>query len=149
MPLTSESSSRWIFRSARTIACGAVLLLLYLPASDMVPIAQWNLHTWGRLRERHRDAPDTGQDRANQALASVLPATGVVGFLNASTGDATRARYFLQYSLAPRLLVPSIDQEFVIEYGVPSATTGLSRDARFALVKEFAQDLRVFRRISR
>jgi len=126
-----------------------VLLLLYLPASDLVPVAEWNLHTWGRLRERRRDAPDTGQDRINHELTSFLPATGAVGFLNASTGDATRARFFLQYSLAPRLLVPSIDQDFVIEFGVPTATTGLSRDPRFALVKEFAQDLRVFRRVSR
>lgn len=132
-----------------SFASGAVVLLLSLPASDMVPIAQWNLHTWGRLQERRRDAPDTGQDRLNRELTPFLPAAGPIGFLNVSGGDATRAQFFLQYSLAPRTLVASTDQEFVIEFGVPAGTVGLSGDARFGLVKSFAVDLRVFRRVSR
>ena len=142
------SSGRGI-RFVRTVAGATVLLLLYLPASRLVPITQWNLHTWGRLNERKRDAPDAGQDRINQQLTSYLPATGRVGFVNVTAGDATRARFFLQYSLAPRLVVPSLDEEFVVEYGVPGDATGLGRDTRFALVKEVAYDLRLFRRVSR
>jgi len=126
-----------------------VLLLLGLPTSDLLRVAQWNLHIWGRLRQLARDAPGTSQDRLNQELASYLPPTGIIGFLNVSGGDARRAWFFLQYSLAPRTLVPSIDQEFVIEYGVSPGANGLGRDAHFALVKAFADDLRVFRRISR
>ena len=115
----------------------------------MLPVAQWNLHIWGRLRQLSRNAPDTNQDLANRELTAFLPATGLVGFLNVSGGDARRVWFFLQYSLAPRTLVPSIDQEFVIEYGIPSGTPGLGGDARFALVKAITVDLRVFRRVSR
>ena len=146
--MRSELSARWI-RSARALAGGAVVLLLSLPASDMLPVAQWNLHIWGRLRQLARDAPDTTQDLANRELTAFLPASGLVGFLNVSGGDATREWYFLQYSLAPRTVVPSIDQEFVIEYGIPTGTPGLGGDARFTLVKAFAVNLRVFRRVSR
>lgn len=148
LTVRSERYHRWI-RCARAFAGGAILLLLFLPTSDMFAVAQWNLHTWGRLRQLARAAPDTARDLANRELASVLPTTGLVGFLNVSDGDATPVWYFLQYSLAPRTVVPSIDQEFVIEYGIPTRTTGLGGDARFALVKAFAADLRVFRRISR
>jgi len=136
-------------RTARAIAGGAVLLLLCLPASDLLPVARWNLHIWDRFRELSRDAPDTGQDRFNRELAPYLPLTGPVGFLNVSPGDPKRTWFFLQYSLAPRTLVASIDQEFVIESGVPAGATGLGQDPRFALVKSFADDLRVFRRVVR
>ena len=93
--MRSEPSLRWI-RSARAIAGGAVLLLLCLPASDMLPVAQWNLHIWGRLRQLARNAPDTSQDLANRELTAFLPATGPVGFLNVSAGDPRRAWFFLQ-----------------------------------------------------
>ena len=124
------------------------MLLLSLPASDLLRTMQLNLHTWSRLRQQERYAPDTSEDLANRELARFLPPKGQVGFLNVSGGDATRTWFFLQYSLAPRTLVPSIDHEFVIEYGGPRGTAGLSGDARFGLVKAFANNVRVFRRVS-
>jgi len=144
----SSPPGMWI-RSRRAIAGGAVLLTLCLPASDLLPAARWNLHIWSRLRQLVRNAPDTNQDLANRELVPFLPPAGPVGFLNVSSGDPTRPWFFLQYSLAPRTVVASIDQEFVIEYGVPTGTAGLSRDVRFALVKAFGDDLRLFRRVSR
>ena len=120
-----------------------------LPAWDSVPIVRRNLHVWGRLRQLARQSPDTGQDLENSALAPFLPPAGPVGFVSVSPADPKRTWFFLQYSLAPRTLVPSIDQEFVIEHGVPTGATGLGRDPRFALVKAFGDDLRVFRRVSR
>ena len=147
MPVRSDPSYRWI-RLRRVIAGGAVLLLC-LPASDIIPAAQWNLHVWGRLRQLARQAPDTGQDRENFALAPFLPPAGPVGFVSVSPADPKRTWFFLQYSLAPRTLVPSADPEFVIEHGVPSGAAGLGSDPRFALVKAFGDDLRVFRRVSR
>jgi hypothetical protein len=138
-----------IVGSLRQAVAGLAVVLLSLPASALIPSAQWNLHVWSRLRQLRRDAPDVGQDRFNRELTPFLPPAGRIGFLNVSTEDPRRPWFFLQYSLAPRTLVPSIEEQFVIEYGAPRGAAGLSRDGRFALVKALGDELRVFRRISR
>jgi hypothetical protein len=145
LPNRSGTSRRWI-RFRHAVAACAVLMLS-LPASDLVRTGQSNLRISSSLRQLGRYPPDTSRDLANRELTRFLPPTGQVGFLNVSGRDATQTWFFLQYSLAPRTLVPSIDHEFVIEFGAREAA-GLSGDTRFRFVKAFANDLRVFRRVS-
>lgn len=122
-------------------------LLLVLPASAILPMTRWNLHVWQRLHTARRESPDIGLDRVHRALAFHLPARGVVGFQHVGDPDQRRLFFRLQYSLAPRKIVTSTDQEFVIEAGPPAASGSLSRNPRFVLVVALDDELRLFRRL--
>jgi hypothetical protein len=111
-------------------------------------------HAWAQLRHAHRDAADSVDDATNRALISYLPRDGVIGFSVASVSamspaDRLRVEQFLQYSLAPRVLVLSTDQTFVIEYVTPDARVSLADDPAFALVASSDDRLRLFRRLAR
>ena len=125
------------------------LPLLLLSAWDAVPMARANLQLWSRLRQRHREPPDTGWDRFYAEMIPYLPARGRVGLVQAATpGTPVQQRqyYFLQYALAPRLVMPGADEEFVIVYGPPAARASLLDPTKFALVKPFEDDFALYRR---
>jgi len=125
------------------------LVLLMLPISDSIPLTRSRLQLWGRLRARHHRAPDADRDRAYAQLRLYLPPTGRVGLVQAApTGTTAREReyFFLQYALAPRLLVPGADQEFVVVCPASAAASRLDLSA-FAAVGRFGDDFALYRRI--
>lgn len=125
------------------------LPILCLSAWGSIPRIRDNAHVWSRLRERHREPADTGWDRYYRQLLPYLPERGAVGLVQvAAPGDIAREReyYFLQYALAPRLVMPGADQEFVIAYGPPAPAAALLPASRFALVRQFYDDFALYRR---
>jgi hypothetical protein len=149
--LAPVSGSRSV-RQARSTAAAVVLLLLLLPASDLLPLTRWNWHLWTRLREAGRETPDSGVDRFNQQLAMYMPMHGAIGFVSTDppqSPDVSRVYGFLQYSLAPRLLVRSSDFPLVILYSPGSADPALLHDPQFTLVATPGNGLFVLRRIGR
>jgi hypothetical protein len=137
---------------ARSIAGTAVLLLLLVPASDLLPLTRWNWHLWGRLREAGRQAPDTATDQFYQRLAAYLPARGTVGFMSTDplqSADVARVFGFLQYSLSPRQIIGSADCPVVIFYSPGSADPAILHEHQFALVSAPGNGLFVLRRTGR
>lgn len=125
------------------------LPLLLLSAWDCLPKAREGLQLWSRLRQRHRDAPDIGWDQFYSGMAPYLPARGRVGLVQAATAGTPaqqRQYYFLQYALAPRLVMPGPDEEFVIAYGPPATRSTLLDTSKFALVNAFEDDFALYRR---
>lgn len=125
------------------------LPILLLSAWDCVPMARANLQLWSRLRQRHRDAPDVSWDRFYAELVPYLPTRGRVGLVQAAAVGSTaqqRQRYFLQYALAPRLVMPGTDEEFVIAYGPPESQASLVDHAKFRLVRLFEDEFALYRR---
>jgi hypothetical protein len=127
------------------------LPILLLSAWDSVPMARANLQLWSRMRQRHRGAPDVGWDRFYAELLPYLPTRGRVGLVQvAAPGSipSQRQRYYLQYALAPRLVMPGADEEFVIAYGPPAARTALLDPSKFTLVRLFEDEFALYRRTS-
>lgn len=138
----------------RLIAAALLTLGLLWPAWAGEPDLAWQLHVWNRLKQAGRRAPDSDIDAANRALLSYLPPAAPVGFSVASLAGRTPAdqqhlEQFLQYSIAPRPLVLSIDPDFVIESGPPAGPASLAHDPSFVLVVAINDDLRLFRRVKR
>ena len=130
----------------------SILLLasLLLPAWDSVPRLRSHLQLWERLRARDRDGPDSGWDRYYAQLKPYLPSRGRIGIVQAAAPHTTgqeREYYFLQYALAPRLLVPGSDAEFVIACGPPSAAATLLDLSKFVVVRQFYDDFALYRRV--
>jgi len=133
----------------REWASFAVLLVLVLPCASLIPSMRWNLHVLGRLRAVERAAPDSDTDRIYRSLIPHLPETGPIAFdapKSMSATDASRTLYFLQYSLAPRMVLPFSDSPWVIAVGAPDAA--LRDDRRYALVADTGTDVRLFHRIA-
>ena len=125
------------------------LPILLLSAWDCVPKARDGLQLWSRLRQRHRDAPDTAWDRFYSGMAPYLPARGRVGLVQAATAGTPaqqRQYYFLQYALAPRLVMPGAGEEFVIAYGPSATRSTLFDSSKFALVNTFEDEFALYRR---
>jgi hypothetical protein len=133
----------------RQIAAGMVALLLFIPASAMVPTAQWNVHLVQRLLAMRRISPDAGLDLYFRRLVPFLPAKGDVGFRHLGPPDEDRTFFRMQYALAPRQLLRSAEAEFVVEFGPLDAEGSLGRDTRFVLVTSPGEDLRLYRRLGR
>jgi hypothetical protein len=126
------------------------LALLALPIRDAAAAASRNYDLWSRMRARGRVAPDSGWDREYRALLPYLPASQPIGLVQAFPGanTATRERhyYVLQYALAPRLIRPGVDQEFVVVQGAAeNAATALDA-ATFTLIRRFGDDFALYRR---
>jgi hypothetical protein len=130
------------------------LPILLLSAWDSVLLARGNLQLWSRMRQRHRGAPDVGWDRFYAGLLPYLPTRGRVGLVQvAAPGSIPRQRqqYYLQYALAPRLVMPGApgeNEEFVIVYGPPAARTALLDPSKFTLVRLFEDEFALYRRTS-
>ena len=123
--------------------------LLFLSAWDCVSKARDQVQLWSRLRQRQRVAPDTGWDRFYSGLALYLPTRGRVGLVQvAQPGTPVHGRqyFFLQYALAPRLVMPGADEEFVVAYGPPAARESLLDTSKFTLVKLFEDEFALYRR---
>lgn len=136
----------------RRLAPVIPLALLILPLWDAAAGALRNLELWSRLRNRGRIAPDTGWDREYRALVPHLPPAAAVGLVQALPGDTTtreRHYYFLQYALAPRLVIPGVDQEFVVVQGAASDAERVVDAATFTLVRRFGDDFALYRRTRR
>jgi hypothetical protein len=129
------------------------LALLVLPAKDAASAASRNYELWARMRARGRVAPDSGWDREYRALLPHLPATGPIGLIQALPGSntATRERhyYFLQYALAPRLVLPGADLEFVVVQGTAANAAAAVDPAAFTLIRRFGDDFALYRRTTR
>jgi hypothetical protein len=134
----------------RRLAGALVSLFLLYPAADSVRLIRWNIHLWQRLHWRE-EAPQATFDRYLRAVEAYVPASGRIGLVlvGLPQHEAVRVRYFLQYALAPRQIVPSSDPAFVIVYGPASGESPLFDRAAFQLVKVLGDDLRVFRRLVR
>jgi hypothetical protein len=129
------------------------LALLALSARDILATATVQYELWSRLRLRQRVPPDTGWDREYRALVPYLPPHDPIGLLQALPGanTATRERhyYFLQYALAPRLVRPGLDREFVVVQGPPAASAAAIDPAVFTLIRRFGDDFALYRRTVR
>ena len=123
--------------------------ILLVSAWDCVPTAHVNLQRWSRLRERGRVAPDTNWDRAYAEVGIHLPPRVRVGLVQAApagTPAHERQYYFFQYALAPRLVIPGADEEFVIAYGPRAAQSSLLDSNTFVQVRAFEEDFALYRR---
>jgi hypothetical protein len=129
------------------------LALLALPAGDAASAASRNYELWARMRARGRVPPDSGWDREYRALMPYLPASESIGLVQAFPGSSTATRerhyYFLQYSLAPRLVMPGVDHEFVVVQGAPADAAAAIDAAAFTLVRRFGEDFALYRRTTR
>ena len=140
------------FDRARTLA--AVGLVLW---------AGYRAHLPAIIEDRRLLALPRGEgdpidqlDRQFQSLTSWLPARGTVGYLPPLAGEAYGGFYVAEYALAPRIVVPGTDSEFVIvpAEAVPGAhrtsTASISEDPRlegFLLYREFDTGARIYRRV--
>ena len=129
------------------------LALLVLPARDAANAASRNYDLWSRMRARGRIAPDTGWDHAYRALVPYLPASAPVGLVQAFPGSNVTSRerhyYFLQYAIAPRLVLPGVDQGFVVVQGAAKDAASAIDAATFTLVQRFGDDFALYRRNAR
>ena len=126
--------------------------VLLLPAWDALASASRNSELWSRLRTRGRVAPDTGWDREYRALLPYLPAAVPIGLVQAFPGNTTareRQYYFLQYAMAPRLVIPGVEQEFVVVQGGAADADRAIDHAAFTLVQRFGDDFALYRRMRR
>ena len=83
-------------------------------------------------------------------LGLYLPLPGRVGIVQSAppgTPAQQREYYFLRYALAPRLIVPGTDEEFVIMCGPASAAGSLLDLSRFVAVRQFDSDFTLYRRV--
>jgi hypothetical protein len=126
---------------------------LLLPSAwDAVAAASRNAALWSRLRTRGGVAPDTGWDREYRALLPYLPPSDPIGLVQrAPAGTPTHERqyYFLQYAVAPRLVMPGAAAEFVVVHAAPAAAGGLIDQAAFTLIERFGDDFALYRRTRR
>ena len=127
-----------------------LLALLVLPLRDGLPFARVRLQSWEKLRARHREAPDSGWDRSYGELG-LYPAAARTRRHRSerSARDARAAARVLlpSYTLAPRLIVPGTDEEFVIMCGPASAAGSLLDLSRFVAVRQFDSDFTLYRRV--
>ena len=97
-------------------------MLLALPAIAILLGAEQVARTARQeyvARTQGADVPE----QIEQTLApvrAVLPAYGHIGYLNPDhswvDAKATRTYYLTQYALAPRVVTPGVDQEYVIYF---------------------------------
>lgn len=125
---------------------------LLLSAWDAAFAASRNTERWSRLRTRGHVAPDTGWDREYRALLPYLPASapiGLVQVLPEGTPARERQYYFLQYAVAPRLVMPGAGEEFVVAHASSTAAASVIDETAFTLVHRFGDDFALYRRTRR
>lgn len=99
---------------------------------------------WGR-----RDDPMARLEAEFLPFASLLPATGEVGYLEkrGGTDDDVRAYYAAQYALVPRVVLSRTGPEFLIVPRDAEQPGGDERLQGFVPVRTFATGHRLFRRL--
>ena len=125
-----------------------IVVLLVIPAHASVSGLKWNVHLIGRLWTAKRLAPEIGLDHYYQGLLPYLPGRGRVGFVYVNPRNSEtlgRTHLFLQYSLAPHLVVLSDHEDFVIVLEGAERSQFLG-DPTKELVKDLGDGLRLFRR---
>lgn len=140
-------------RVERTTPAGVLLLVLlafpgYESVAGLRDAARAALPIW----RMGFSAADEERDRINQGLATVLPATGRIGFVRTPVGDrAVLARdlIFLQYSLAPREIVSSWEPAIVLLHGDPSTVEAMLRQHSLEMTHDLGGDWRVFGKVRR
>jgi hypothetical protein len=135
------------FRRTRVMLSWLVAALVFVPFGANLPSLEQHLHVWQRLRAAHRISPDDDWDRSLAALASALPPRGLVGFQFAGPPDDGRMFFRLQYALAPRQIVRSLEPPFVIEAGPAANDTSLTHRPGYVTVVQTADEVRVLRRL--
>lgn len=134
------------WRGWREAAAWVLAGLLLWSLWSSVPLLEWNVHVWNRLRAANRTSPDDDLDRSFAGLRTSLPARDVIGFHFSGAPDNGRMLYRLRYSLAPLRIHASIEPEFVVEAGPASEAGSLTHNRAFLLVRDTGDDLRVMRR---
>ncbi len=89
------------------------------------------------------------QDAEFEAFEQHLPLVGAVSYLEPFNGlndDGVRALLAAQYSLAPRVIVTTLDSEFLIVTDGAARPEGDPRLDRFVPVARFPSGHRLFRR---
>ena len=136
--------------SWRTLAGVVVLAALILPSRDHWKSGSFAWHTWGRLAAAGRGSPASDLDRQYAQLRAPLAGVDVAGLLISPTVgnvEAGRIRYQLEYALAPCLLIPSADPDFVVAFG-PLAPPDFD-ESKFEIVDQVNESLRLYRRRQR
>lgn len=141
-----------LFTRARTFA--AIALLVWAAhRAHLPPLAEDRRLL--RLPAGEGDPIDS-LDRRFQSVTAALPHTGVVGYLTPASRETYGGFYVAEYALAPRIIVPGTDAEFVIvppeavPDDEPPVVGSGSRDSRlqgFLLYRAFENGVRIFRRV--
>jgi hypothetical protein len=91
-------------------------------------------------------------DAEFSAFATLLPARGVIGFLDrykdGGTEDAVRAWFSAQYALTPRVLVSRVGPEFLIVAQGAAHPEGDSRLGEYVHVDSVPGGHRLYRRVA-
>lgn len=132
----------------RELAAWLLAGLLLWSVRSSVPMLEWNVHLWNRLRAAQRTSPDDALDRGFAELRTSLPVRDVIGFRFSAAPDNGRQLYRLRYALAPLRIHASMEPEFIVEAGPASAEGSLTHDPKFAIIQERGDDLRVMRRVA-
>jgi len=98
-------------------------------------------------------ASGIGDDTLVREIAPALPPTGVVGYWSDIDGtpqaeQQVQLEYSLvQYAMAPRVIVRSLDPEYVIVHAHPESSLPKSgMRANLEMVRDFGTGLKVFRK---
>lgn len=141
-----------LFTRARTFA--AIALLVWSASRAHLPPLAEDRRLLG-MPVTERDPIDP-IDRRYQSASAVLPVSGVVGYLTPASRETYGGFYVAEYALAPRIVVPGSDAEFVIvppeavAEDEPTAVGAASRDARlegYLLYRALDNGVRIFRRV--
>jgi len=130
-------------RLARAVKAGMVILLV---GSAL----QANLVNLVHLY-RVQPAPDESTARRDQRLEllrDALPKRGLVGYIgDAATEDDQETRRMLaQFALAPLIVVPGADQDFVVGDFTGPAAVAKGRDLGLTVVRDLGDGLVLFAR---
>jgi hypothetical protein len=139
-------------RPMRAAAAPLVLLLLGFPAYELVTALRQAVSAVRPLRQMGLPAPDAATDRAYETLAASLPPAGRIGFVREPMGpaaDFAASVMFLQYSLAPRLVVASWEPDVVLVQGDTTKLAATLQQHSLEMTHDLGGGWRVFRRTHR
>lgn len=122
---------------------------LVLPARDQWRAGAFAWQTWNRLHAAGRISPASELDQRLAQLRAALAQSRVAGLVLSTEFnelDVSRLKYQTQYALAPTIVLPGTDAEFVVVIGRRGAATAEPDAAAFELQQSFDEYLRLYRR---